>query len=380
MTGVVVVSRSLILVVAAFFSGYHVVLGLYSINQPASSVPILVAMGLYIVATIASLWPRSAVRMSLPLALFNVAVSIAIPLIVGSQLDGSANNLGYATWYVAAIGTLMTITATRKRTQLALLGVGALVVHSVVWAGISEVGRGGLLGSVVWTGLGELGHMGVIGSVVWVVAAGLLSRALVKASRDARQYARAEREASGWHAAQEAHLYERQVRLTQTMRLAMPMLRRIADSNGDLSEADRQECRLLEAAIRDEIRGRRLLNQAVREQVMAARRRAASVTLLDEGGIDDLSGGDLEIVLNTLAQAIGRTNADKIIARTSADSATIAVTVVGLRTSDPAVSALGPDSAGEEEVDLWMEIPRQQGAPTAAVGTNAKGDQPKLIP
>ena len=341
MTGVVVVSRTLTLIVAACFSGYHVLLGLYSINEPASSVPILVAMGLFVVATIASLLPNSPMRMSLPLALFNVAVAIAVPLIVGSQLDGSSDNLGYATWYVAAIGTLMTITATRKRPQLALLGVGALVVHSVLWAGV-----------------GDLGHMGVIGSVVWVVAAGLLSRALVKAGRDARQYARAEREASGWHAAQEAHLYERQVRLTQTMRLAMPMLRRISESNGDLSEADRQECRLLEAAIRDEIRGRRLLNNAVREQVMAARRRGASVTLLDEGGIDDLNGSDLETVLNTLATAIARTNADKIIARTSADSATIAVTVVGLSSPDPAVSALGPDSSSDE-VDLWMEIPRQ---------------------
>jgi hypothetical protein len=240
----------------------------------------------------------------------------------------------------------MTITATRKRPKLALVGVGALVVHTSLWAGP-----------------GELADMGVIGSAVWVIAAVLLSRALVKASRDARQYGRAEREASGWHAAQEAHLYERQVRLTQTMRLAMPMLRRISECNGTLNEADRQECRLLEAAIRDEIRGRRLLNQAVREQVMAARRRGASVTLLDEGGIDDLSGADLEIVLNSLATAIRQTNADKIIARTAADSAYIAVTLVGLRTPDLAVSALGPDLSGEEEVDVWMEIPRQQVAP-----------------
>jgi hypothetical protein len=339
-TGVVEAPRALTLILAALFSGYHVLLGLYSIDQPAESVPILVAMGLYVLATAASLWPDSPMRMSLALALFNVAVAIAIPLIVGSQLDGSSD-LGYATWYVAAVGTLMTITATRKRPQLALLGVGALVVHTALWAGV-----------------GALGHMGVIGSVVWVVAAGLLSRALVKASRDTHQYARAEREASGWHAAQEAHLYERQVRLTQTMRLAMPMLRQISESNGLLSDAERQECRLLEAAIRDEIRGRRLLNHLVREQVMAARRRGASVTLLDEGGIDDLNGTELELVLNTLATAIGRTTADKIIARTSADGATVAVTVVGLSSPDPAVSALGPDSA-DEEVDLWMEIPRQ---------------------
>ncbi|MDJ0350939.1 hypothetical protein [Cryobacterium sp. PH29-G1] len=343
-SGAVIVPRTVTLIVAALFSGYHVVLGLYSLNQTDSSVPILVAMALYVVATVASLWPYSPLRMSLPLALFNVAVCVAIPLIVGSQLDGSLDTLGYATWYVAAVGTLMTITATRKRPQLALLGVGALVVHTVVWAGV-----------------GELGHMGVIGSVVWVVAAALLSRALVKASRDARQYARAEREASGWHAAQEAHLYERQVRLTQTMRLAMPMLRRIIETDGQLSDAERQECRLLEAAIRDEIRGRRLLNYGVREQVMAARRRGASVTLLDEGGIDDLTPADLEIVLNTLATALGGTTADKIIIRTSADSATIAVTVVGLSSPDPAVSALGPDSS-DEEVDLWIEIPRQVAA------------------
>jgi hypothetical protein len=341
-TGVVAVSRTLTLVVAAFFSGYHVVLGLYSIQEPSSSMPILAAMGLYGVATLASLWPSSPMRMSLPLALFNVAVSAALPLIVGSQLDGSSGNLGYATWYVAAVGTLMTITATRKRPQLALLGVAVLVIHSVIWAGV-----------------GELGGLGVIGSVVWVVAAAVLTRALVKASRDARQYARAEREASGWHAAQEAHLYERQVRLTQTIRLAMPMLRRISESNGELSEVEQQECRLLEAAIRDEIRGRRLLNHAVREQVMAARRRGAIVTLLDEGGIDDLGGGALDDVLGALALALEQTRADKIIVRTAADSMTVAVTVVGLSSPDPAVSALGPDSAGDDEVNLWLEIPRQ---------------------
>ncbi|WP_104135599.1 MULTISPECIES: hypothetical protein [unclassified Cryobacterium] len=342
MTVVVVVSRTLTLVVAALFSGYHVILGLYSIQEPASSVPILVAMGLYVVATMASLWPSSPMRMSLPLALFNVAVSAALPLIVGSQLEGSSGNLGYATWYVAAIGALMTITATRKRPQLALLGVAVLVIHSVIWAGV-----------------GELGGLGVIGSVVWVVAAAVLSRALVKASRDARQFSRAEREASGWHAAQEAHLYERQVRLTQTMRLAMPMLRRISESNGELTEDEQQECRFLEAAIRDEIRGRRLLNHAVREQVMAARRRGAIVTLLDEGGIDDLEGVALDDVLAALALALEQTSADKIIVRTAADSATVAVTVVGLSSPDPAVSALGPDSAGDDEVNLWLEIPRQ---------------------
>jgi hypothetical protein len=142
------------------------------------------------------------------------------------------------------------------------------------------------------------------------------------------------------------------------------MLHRIADSGGDLSERQRQECRYLEAAIRDEIRGRKLLNDAVRYQVMAARRRGAIVTLLDEGGIDDLEGHDLDVVLNRLASAIGRTTADKIIARTVADGSDIAVTVVGLTSADTSVSALGADAL-DDEVDLWLEIPRDSHAHAA---------------
>jgi hypothetical protein len=337
---VITVPRGLILSLAALFSAYHVILAIYSLDAARSPVPVLLAVLLYVVATAMSLWPTSPPRMSLWHGFFNVAVCIAVPLLVCSQLDGSAPDNGYATWYVAAVGTLMTITATRRRATLAWVGVGFLVAHTIVWAGP-----------------GSLASMGVIGSVVWVFVAVTLGRALAKAGRDARQYGLAEREATEWQAAQEAHLYERQVRLAQTIRLAAPMLRRIIEGDGALSEADRLECRYLEAAIRDEIRGRRLLNDAVRREVMSARRRGAIVTLLDEGGIDDISGPDLEVVLNTLADAMAGTTAATIIARTASDGAGTAVTVVGLSSPDPRLSALGQDSP-DEEVDLWLEIPR----------------------
>ncbi|MEO6201230.1 MAG: hypothetical protein ABIX44_08715 [Cryobacterium sp.] len=342
----ITVPRRLVLALAALFSTYHVVLGIYSLGAPDHPAPAIVAICLYSVATMLSLWPTGPVRMPLWLGLFNVAVCAAIPLLVGSQLDGTSPNNGYATWYVAAVGTLMTITATRKQQAASLVGVGFLMVHTIIWAGPAA-----------------LGSMGVIGSVVWVVVAILTSRALAKAGRDARQYALAEREATEWQAAQEAHLDERQVRLAHTIRLAAPMLRRIIGRSGELDEEERQECRYLEAAVRDEIRGRKLLNDAVRQEVMAARRRGALVTLLDEGTIDDLAGDDLEAVLNRLAEAIGSTKADKIIARTSANGSETAITVVGLSSADPSVSALGQDSPGDE-VDLWLEIPRDQRAST----------------
>jgi hypothetical protein len=336
----ITIPRGLILTLAALFSAYHVILAFYSLDAARSPVPPLLAIVLYVVATTMSLWPTSPARMSLWHGFFNVAVSVAVPLLVGSQLDGSDPDNGYATWYVAAVGTLMTITAARRRATLAWVGSAFLVVHTIIWAGA-----------------GALASMGVIGSVVWVVVAVMLGRALAKAGRDARQYGLAEREATEWQAAQEAHLYERQVRLAQTVRLAAPMLRRIIEGGGALTDGERQECRYLEAAIRDEIRGRRLLNDAVRREVMSARRRGAQVTLLDEGGIDDISGADLDVVLNTLAEAMAGTSAATIIARTAADGAGTAVTLVGLSGPDPRLSALGQESP-DEEVDLWLEIPR----------------------
>lgn len=199
----------------------------------------------------------------------------------------------------------------------------------------------------------------MIGSVVWVGVSHVVSNGVAKATRDGQRFARAEREATDWQAAQEAHVFERQFRLDQTSMMALGMLQTVQSSGGELTDEQRQECLHLEGAIRDEIRGRKLLNDAVREQVMRARRRGATVTLLDEGGIDDLSDEDLDRVLNRLATALGGTDADKVIARTVPEGSDVAVTVVGLRTvGDGSASALGQEALEDDEVDLWLEIPR----------------------
>src|SRR5690606_22477324 len=159
-------------------------------------------------------------------------------------------------------GTLLVITSARRQHLLAWLGVGSLVVQTALWAGP-----------------GALASLGVVGSVLWVGVSYALSRSLDKAGRDARTYALAEREAAEWRAAQEAHVHERQYRLEQTSRMALPMLRQIVEVGGNLTTGQRQECLYLEGAIRDEIRGRKLLNDQVREQVMIARRHGKVVNL-----------------------------------------------------------------------------------------------------
>jgi hypothetical protein len=337
------VPRYLIVGMAGLFSAYHLVLATYSLTQhiPHSDGPIFLAMALYGVASIMSLVPLGPTRMPVWMASLNLAVVIALPILVTSQLNPLKSN-GYGTWYVAAVGTLMTITSTRRRHTFAWIGVAFLVVQSIYWGGP-----------------GTLGGIGVIGSVVWVGVSHVVSNGVAKATRDGQRFAQAEREATDWQAAQEAHVFERQFRLDQTSMMALDMLRTIQSTGGDLTEEQRQECLHLEGAIRDEIRGRKLLNDAVRTQVMSARRRGATVTLLDEGGIDDLSDEDLDRVLNRLAAALKKTDADKVIARTVPEGSDVAVTVVGLRTvGDGSASALGQESLEDDEVDLWLEIPR----------------------
>jgi hypothetical protein len=335
------VPRIIIVGIAVLFSIYHVVLALLTLDVPRNAAPVVAAVVLYAVATAISLVPRGPARMPMWMAAFNVAVAVAIPLLVTSELDPERQGgNGYATWYVAAVGTLMTITSTRRR-------------HLFAWAGVLFLAAQ----TIVWSGPATLIQIGVVGSISWVVISNVLSRSIAKATKDARRFAYAEREAADWQAAQEAHVFERQFRLGQTSSMALPILRRIVGSRGSLTEEERLECLYLEGAIRDEIRGRNLLNDAVRVQVMEHRRRGAIVTLLDEGGMDGLAGPARERVLDQLADALRGSTADKIIVRTAAASSATAVTVVGLRSSgEPVDGELDDDE--DDEVDLWLEIPK----------------------
>ncbi len=346
----IVVSRGLVVALAGLFSAYHLLLAWYSLqfDYVADPVPVYFGMGLYALATVLVLWPGTGGQMPIWMAAFALGAAWALPPLITALLDPTRpGGNGYATWYVAAIGTLMTIMAVRLRPGFAWTGIVFLVVQTLFWAGP-----------------GALATIGVIGSASWVGVAHIITNTLAKAARDSERFARAEREAAEWQAAQEAHLIERQMRLSQTSARAMSMLRTIRSTNGELTAEQRAECLLLEASIRDEIRGRRLLDDEVREQVMRARRRGVTVTLLDEGGIDDLSEADRQRVLSRLALALRTTAADRVIVRTVPEGSDIAVTVVGLKAvDDEEATLLGGER--EDEVELWLEIPRTGSADDA---------------
>jgi len=337
------VPRWIIVGLAALFSAYVLVLGIYAIDVPITPYPAIAGMILFAVVIAVTLWPFGRAQMPIWMAAFAIASEVGITLMVSAEIDlHRPGGPGYATWYIAGVGVISTIVCTRGRPIWAWIGIVFLVAQTVLWAGP--------LGLV---------SLGVIGSASWVTVASVIRSALTRAARDARRFTLAEREATYWHAAQEAHVMERQFRLGRTSEMAARMLSTIQQRGGDLTPKEREESLNIEGAIRDEIRGRKLLNDAVRDEVMDARRRGTTITLLDEGGIDDLDEADLDRVLNELATAIRGTTADRVIARTVPEGSDVAVTVVGLNSPDEHARALGLDSGDDgEDVALWLEIPR----------------------
>ncbi|MFB2584810.1 hypothetical protein [Herbiconiux liukaitaii] len=331
--------RRLLVGLAAAFSMFHIVLALYTIDMPAAPGPSFVAMALYGAATALTLAPWPTLSIPIWLAAGNIGVTTVGLILVLSQLDPTAQN-GYATWIIGAVGTLMTITAVRQRPWFAWGGIAVMVVSALVWTGDPL----------------ELPALGAIGGPVWVAVAHATTISIVRASRDARLLELAEQRAAEWQAREEAEFFERRLRLAQMDAEVAPMLRRIVTDDAELTEEERRECLHLEAAMRDEIRGRRLLDDRVRNAVRDARRRGVEVTLLDDGGIDDLDRAAHARVTAVIAKEIGETTADRVVVRTAHDDEEVAVTIVGLRDADPALAAEGLEE--EPELDLWLEVPR----------------------
>jgi hypothetical protein len=306
---------------------------------------VAIALAMFAVAFLLTITDRRAVVSPL-IAGLNAGVAFAIALLCTSGMSG-LHPTGDGRWYIVAVGCLLVLTMVRRRVAHAWIGTALVVAQTLVWGGAAGVLDAGAASMALWV---AVAYFGV--------------RALSHAMRDIHQFARSEREAVEWQAAQDAHHFERQVRLTQTSRVALPMLRHIAEVEGDLDEDDRHECRVLEQTIRDEIRGRRLLNEALRDQVIAHRRRGAFVQVLDDGGLDDVDPVLMEPVLNEIAEAISTLRSDRIIIRTAPKGSEKAVTVVAI-SIDETAAALGLEDESEE-VDLWLELPRPQGAPLPA--------------
>jgi hypothetical protein len=272
-------------------------------------------------------------------AVLATVLAVAVPVFGSLALDPVTESFSSGAWYVSGVVCIAVELLLSRRILLPWIAIGALVAITLVWSGPSGLVRFGIFAALLF--------VGVVTLSAWAIR---------MTAAELSSYSDAAREAASWRAAQDAYHSERQVRLATTALVAAPMLRRVVEADGHLTEEERAECRLLEQTIRDEIRGRRLLNRAMREQVMAQRRRGAIVQVNDDGGLDDIAPRMLEPLLTQVADAIAELSSDRIIIRTAPIDSPKALTVVAMST-DPIAAALGLDD-GEDHVDLWLELDR----------------------
>jgi hypothetical protein len=277
--------------------------------------------------------PRGPVRLPRWVSALAIATSVIVPNAIMLAVGQESRSAPFATWYIGGIGALMVIVMVRRRTWVAWSGIALLAVSSMAW-------------------LGPLNALalGLVGSVMWVVVAQLLLASLDRAARDTARLAQLQRAASAWRASQTGRQRERRIQVQRALAVAGPILSRTIEQSGSLDARERIEARIAEGQLRDELRGPRLLDDIVRAELDAARRRGATVTVLDEGGLDGLDDDQLWSIRAELAAAVHDATSDRLYIRTSPDDR-VAVTVVGR-------SAAGGALTDEDSVDLWREIPR----------------------
>jgi hypothetical protein len=260
-----------------------------------------------------------------------LATAVLVPSAIAVAVGEESRTAAFATWYLGGIGLLMLVVVVRRRPWVAWSGIAALAIASMLWMGALEALALGLVGSIVWVAAGQLTLVG-----------------MDRAARDTAELAQLQRAASVWQASQTGRQRERRIQVQRALAVAGPVLSRTVAAGGLLDDAERLQARLAEGRLRDEMRGPRLLDDDVRSELERARRRGATVTVLDEGGLEGADEGSLAIIRAELAATLRTAGSDRLYIRTSPHDR-VAVTVVGRSGSEPGLSE-------EDAVDLWREI------------------------
>jgi hypothetical protein len=228
-----------------------------------------VAIVIYTVVALMSIFYYRTRNMPAILAWINLLVIVIVPQLVHEALEISRVD-SQTSWYVSGIGALLAITAIRGQQAVSWIGASVLSLEVLVWGGT-----------------GTLFNSGLAGALGLVLAANVLSYALARIEGETQNYLDKTIEIEAAAAIESATRIERSRRLTETLRVSYPLLQKI--SAGKLNDEIRQEAKLLEAELRDGIRGRELIDANLKNAIRSARIRGVEVVVLDEGGLSSLS-------------------------------------------------------------------------------------------
>lgn len=306
------------------FGLFHAALGIIWISHNDRPELVILALIAYLAILAATLNIRDTREMSNRLAWVNIAVCALIPIAIQSQLDPS-HLTDYATWYVLGVGTILSTTAVRGRRAQAWIGLVILVIEIAIWGGVASLASTGLPGVLSLMVTGHAVSLGV-------------SRAVKNTQELNRKAALTVIETASIEAAGQV----RSKLLEKTLRTALPALNLIAALGGNLDADQKREALLLEAGLRDEIRGESLLNDEVRQAIKEARTRGVEVLVLDEGGLQDIPSQQVDDLLARVARSVKLVESGRLTIR-SPKGEDWKITVVAVR-------------AGASAPDIWLKL------------------------
>jgi len=246
----------------------------------------VLALVIYLAAVIPTLLAYRGLVVPVWQAAANLLAAFAIPALVILQRDEIRNN-DIGGWMVMGTAVILTATAVRQQRIFAVLGLVVLIAEVVYVYGPLALITAGLAGAMVF------------------VLAGLgVSRGIQSANAESDKFRVREAQDLASIASLEATKTERTSRLQQVLGSSVPLLGLIAETKSPLSDDMKQSARLLELALRDEIRGRGLLTALMRTEISRLRNLGVEVAVLDEGGTADLTDSELEELLAKVIEAL----------------------------------------------------------------------------
>ncbi len=282
------VARPLIFATVIPYCLAHIILGLANLSILTAVGPALLAMAICIVAMFIVVPRGISVKLSRRQSWAVIVATVTMDLVVNSGLPAHVHP-GYAAWHTAAI-------------QMILLGLALRGRLGMAWLGITLFALADLASSIV-RGLEFVDAVVlVITPVMWIV----IATAVIAVSNGSRREVALSIEQREQNERSIAKQHALQVLRTEWIQaldqLTRPALELVA--RGNLDTRDRTELMLVEAELRDGIRGRALATPAVALAARQARNRGVKVDILDDSDTQlplDLlqeSAGQLTTVLN----------------------------------------------------------------------------------
>lgn len=267
---------------------YALYLPVQSMNVPGFTTRYfeIAALLLYVYCSAATLLFFRGLQLPRWQAVINLVAGFALPTLVIVQRE-LIDDHSIGAWVVMGTALMLTGTAVRQQARLALIGLALLL---------------GVL--IVEYGQGAASTAGLAGALVFVLAGLGVSRGIARTTREMAKFKAKEVESRSKIAEVEAASLERQQRLSQVLGTAVPLLSVIKEMNAPLDDELRQSAKLVEATLRDNLRGRDLLNQAMSHEVQRLRNLGVEVLILDEGGTESLTPEQRDELLNKAVEKL----------------------------------------------------------------------------